>query len=129
MQSVAPAQPEVRATASEVEQLRLERYKNYHPPTFSGLATDDAQGFLEQYHRILCTMGVAETSGIYFTTFQPRGEAYTWWRAYDLSSADEAASLTWTKFSDMFLREYVPQNLRDSWRAEFEQLRQGSLTV
>ncbi|XP_070046280.1 uncharacterized protein [Nicotiana tomentosiformis] len=29
----------------------------------------------------------------------------------------------------MFLREYVPQSLRDAWSAEFEQLRQGSMTV
>ncbi|XP_070057263.1 uncharacterized protein [Nicotiana tomentosiformis] len=29
----------------------------------------------------------------------------------------------------MFLREYVPQSLGYAWRAEFEQLRQGSMTV
>ena len=29
----------------------------------------------------------------------------------------------------MFLHEYVPQSLRDDWRAEFEQLRQGAMTV
>ncbi|XP_070056718.1 uncharacterized protein [Nicotiana tomentosiformis] len=29
----------------------------------------------------------------------------------------------------MFLREFVPQTLRDSWRAEFEQLRQGTMSV
>ncbi|XP_070019565.1 protease Do-like 5, chloroplastic [Nicotiana sylvestris] len=29
----------------------------------------------------------------------------------------------------MFLREYVPHSLKDSWRMEFEQLRQGSMTV
>ncbi|XP_070049097.1 uncharacterized protein [Nicotiana tomentosiformis] len=43
VQPVAPAQPEVRAAASEGEQLRLERYKKYHPPTFSGLASEDAR--------------------------------------------------------------------------------------
>ncbi|XP_070035089.1 uncharacterized protein [Nicotiana tomentosiformis] len=29
----------------------------------------------------------------------------------------------------MFLREYVPQSLMDAWHAEFEQLRQGAMTV
>ncbi|XP_070049680.1 uncharacterized protein [Nicotiana tomentosiformis] len=29
----------------------------------------------------------------------------------------------------MFLREYVPQSLTDAWNAEFEQLRQGAMTV
>ncbi|XP_070055680.1 uncharacterized protein [Nicotiana tomentosiformis] len=94
MQLVAPAQPEVRGATSEVDQLRLERYKKYHPPTFSGLVTNDAQGFLEECHRILHTMGVAETSRVSFTTFQLRGAAYQWWHAYELSSPAEAASLT-----------------------------------
>ncbi|XP_070054971.1 uncharacterized protein [Nicotiana tomentosiformis] len=29
----------------------------------------------------------------------------------------------------MFLREYVPQSLKDAWRVEFEQLPQGAMTV
>ncbi|XP_070040340.1 uncharacterized protein [Nicotiana tomentosiformis] len=29
----------------------------------------------------------------------------------------------------MLLREYVPQRLKDAWRAEFNQLHQGSMTV
>ncbi|XP_070057748.1 uncharacterized protein [Nicotiana tomentosiformis] len=101
----------------------------YHPPTFSGLASDDALGFLKECHRILHTMGIMETSGVSFTAFQLRGTAYQWWRAYELSSPDEAGSLTWTQFSKMFLCEYVPQSLRDAWRAEFEQLCQGAMTV
>ncbi|XP_070002380.1 uncharacterized protein [Nicotiana sylvestris] len=44
------------AVASEDEQRRLERFKKYDPPVFSGLATDDALGFLEDCHRILRTM-------------------------------------------------------------------------
>ncbi|XP_070040151.1 uncharacterized protein [Nicotiana tomentosiformis] len=43
MPPVAPVQHETRKTASEAEQLRLERYQKYHLPNFSGLATDDAQ--------------------------------------------------------------------------------------
>ncbi|XP_070054907.1 uncharacterized protein [Nicotiana tomentosiformis] len=74
-------------------------------------------------------MGVAETSGVSFTTFKLRGAAYQWWRAYELSSPDEVALLTWSQLSDMFLREYVPQDLRDSWRIEFELLRQGAMIV
>ncbi|XP_070031386.1 uncharacterized protein [Nicotiana tomentosiformis] len=74
-------------------------------------------------------MGIAESSGVVFTTFQLRGAAYQWWREYELGNPAEAASLTWTQFSDIFLREYVPQSFRDAWRAEFEQLRQGSMTV
>jgi len=76
MQLVAPVQHETRTVAFEAEQLRLERYQKCHPPTFSGLATDDAKGFLEECHYILRTMGVAETSVVSFTTFQLREAAH-----------------------------------------------------
>ncbi|XP_070054277.1 uncharacterized protein [Nicotiana tomentosiformis] len=125
VQPVAPVQPEVRATTSEVEQLRLERYKKYHPPTFSILASKDAHDFLEECYRIVRTMGILESSGVAFTTFHLKGATYQWWRAYGLGSLAKAASLTWDQFSETFLREFVPERLRDAWRIEFEQLRQA----
>lgn len=78
MPQVAPIHPEGRAAVSEEEHYRFERYKNYHPLTLSGLASDDAQRFFEECHRILCTMGVAESSGVSFTTFQLRETTYQW---------------------------------------------------
>ncbi|XP_070025360.1 uncharacterized protein [Nicotiana sylvestris] len=74
-------------------------------------------------------MGISESSGVSFTTFQLRGAAYEWWRTYELDSPDEAVSPTWTQFSDMFLREFIPQSLKDVWHAEFEHLCQGTMTV
>ncbi|XP_070004547.1 uncharacterized protein [Nicotiana sylvestris] len=122
-------QPEDRAAASEEEQQKLERYKKYKLPIFSGLASEDTQGILEECHRILRSMGITELGGVSFTAFQLRGAAYQWCRTYELDSPTEVASLLWTQFSDMFLREYVPQSLRDAWRVEFEQLRQVTITV
>ncbi|XP_070010533.1 uncharacterized protein [Nicotiana sylvestris] len=74
-------------------------------------------------------MGISRSSGIFFTAFQLRGAAYQWWCIFELDSPVEEASLTWAQFSNMFLREFVPQSLRDAWRAEFEHLRQGTMTV
>ncbi|XP_070005536.1 uncharacterized protein [Nicotiana sylvestris] len=55
-------QPEDRAAASEDEQLRLERFKKYKPPVFSGLASDDALGFLDECYHNFCTMGISGSS-------------------------------------------------------------------
>ncbi|XP_070039320.1 uncharacterized protein [Nicotiana tomentosiformis] len=74
-------------------------------------------------------MGIVEMSGVAFTTFQMSGEAYLWWRVYEEGSQADVASLTWTQFSEIFLREFVPQTLRDAWHMEFEQLRQGNMIV
>ena len=69
MPLVAPAQPEDRAVTSEEDQWRLERFKKYKPPTFSGLALEDARGFLEECHRILHIMGISGSSRVSFTAF------------------------------------------------------------
>ncbi|XP_070039790.1 uncharacterized protein [Nicotiana tomentosiformis] len=74
-------------------------------------------------------MGIVEVSGVVFTTFQLSGAAYQWWQAYEEARPADAAPLTCTQFSEMFLREFVPQTLRDAWRTEFEQLHQGTMTV
>ncbi|XP_070034555.1 uncharacterized protein [Nicotiana tomentosiformis] len=70
-------------------------------------------------------MGIVEMSSVVFTTFQLKGAAYQWWRAYEVCSPAKAASLIWDRFSEFFLREFVPQTLRDSWRMEFELLLQA----
>ncbi|XP_070045226.1 uncharacterized protein [Nicotiana tomentosiformis] len=36
---------------------------------------------------------------------------------------------TWAQFLEIFLKGFVPQTLWDAWRTEFEQLRQGTMTV
>ncbi|XP_070005479.1 uncharacterized protein [Nicotiana sylvestris] len=126
---VVPVQPMVMAATSKEEQLRLARFKKYDPPTFSGLASESALGFIEECHDILRIMGIAEMSGVAFTMFQLKGVTYQWWRAYELGSPANAASLTLVQFSEMFLREFVPQSLRDTWRVEFENLRQGTMSV
>ncbi|XP_070041631.1 uncharacterized protein [Nicotiana tomentosiformis] len=74
-------------------------------------------------------MGIVEMSGVALTTFQLKGAAYQWWRAYELGSLADVASLTWVQFSEMFLGEFVPQSLRDAWRIEFERLRKGTMSV
>ena len=81
--------------------------KKYKSPTFSGLASDDALGFLEECYHICRTMGISGSSGVSFTTFQLRGAPYKLGRTFDLDSLGEATSLTLTQFSYMFSMEFV----------------------
>lgn len=107
IQPVNPIRPEVRPEASEKEKKRLERFKKYDTPTFSGTTTEDAQGFLENCHRILRTMGIVEVSGVTFTTFQLSGAAYRWWQIYEEDIPTDATPPTWAQFSEMFVKEFV----------------------
>ncbi|XP_070031925.1 uncharacterized protein [Nicotiana tomentosiformis] len=115
--------------ASEEEQKRLERFKKYDPLNFSGTTIEDAQGFLENYHHILRTMGIVGVSEVVFNTVQLSGAAYRWWKIYEEGRSADAALPSWAQFSEMFLKEFVPQTLRDEWHTEFERLRQGTMIV
>ncbi|XP_070036019.1 uncharacterized protein [Nicotiana tomentosiformis] len=82
------------------EQRRLERFERLRPPPFSGAESDDAQGFLDK-----------------------------WWEAYKTCRLVNAAPLTWQQFSGLFLEKFVPQSCREELRRQFEQLRQGDMSV
>lgn len=43
------------------------------PPYCDGDPTADARDFLNRCHEILCNLGLVESNGIYFTTFEFRG--------------------------------------------------------
>ncbi|XP_070034316.1 uncharacterized protein [Nicotiana tomentosiformis] len=74
-------------------------------------------------------MGIVEVSGVAFTTFQLPGAAYQWRQAYEEDRPVDAKPPTWAQFSKMFLKEFIPQTLRDAWRTEFERLRQGTMKI
>ncbi|XP_070036135.1 uncharacterized protein [Nicotiana tomentosiformis] len=95
------------------EQRRLERFERLRPPPFSGAESEDAQDFLDKCQRMLRIIGILETSGVLFTTFQFSGAAFRWWE----------------QFSDLFLEKFVPQSCREELHRQFEQLCQGNMFV
>ncbi|XP_070046414.1 uncharacterized protein [Nicotiana tomentosiformis] len=74
-------------------------------------------------------MGIVEVSGIAFTTFQLSGVAYRWWQAYEEGRPADGTPPTWAQFEEIFLKEFVPQTLRDAWRTKFDWLCQGTMTM
>ncbi|XP_070042911.1 uncharacterized protein [Nicotiana tomentosiformis] len=74
-------------------------------------------------------MGIVEVSEVAFTTFQLPGVAYQWWHVYEEGRPTDAIPPTWAYFSEMFLKEFIPQTFRDTWHTEFEWLHQGTMTV
>ncbi|XP_070026447.1 zinc finger BED domain-containing protein RICESLEEPER 1-like [Nicotiana sylvestris] len=64
---VVLVQPEDRATASEEEELGHERFKRYKPSVFSGLASEDAVGFLDE---LLTPQQLRLSPHSHFTTSQ-----------------------------------------------------------
>ncbi|XP_070041071.1 uncharacterized protein [Nicotiana tomentosiformis] len=80
-QPIIVVQPKVRPVASEEEQRRVERFKKYDPPTFSGIVLEDSHGFLYQWQRILCAMGIMEgfsSIAAPLTRLNKKGALFRW---------------------------------------------------
>ena len=52
-----------------------------------------------------------------------------WWRSYVECQPAHAPPMNWTSFSSLFMKKYIPQNLRDKRRDEFLSLDQGRMSV
>ncbi|XP_070049723.1 uncharacterized protein [Nicotiana tomentosiformis] len=74
-------------------------------------------------------MDIVEVSGVVFTIFQLSIAAYRWWQAYEEGRPADVTPPTWDQFSEMVLKEFVPQILQDAWCIEFERLCQGTMMV
>ncbi|XP_070032575.1 uncharacterized protein [Nicotiana tomentosiformis] len=111
------------------EQMRLERFWRLRPPSFSNAESEDAQGFLDKCQQMLRTVGILETSGVSFTTFQFSRAAFRWWETYERSILVGATPLSWHEFSVLFLEKFVPQTCRKEMRMQFEYLRQEDMSM
>lgn len=58
VQPIVAFQPEVGPVVSVEGQKSLKRFYKFHSPQFSGGAFEDAQGFLDQFNCIMCTLGL-----------------------------------------------------------------------
>ncbi|XP_070042944.1 uncharacterized protein [Nicotiana tomentosiformis] len=114
---------------SDVEQKRLERFGRLQTPSFGGAESGDARGLLNRCQQILRMVGILETSGVLFTTFQLTGAAFTWWETYERSSLVCEAPLSWHEFFVLFLEKFVPQTRREELHRLFEQLSQEGMSV
>ncbi|XP_070034456.1 uncharacterized protein [Nicotiana tomentosiformis] len=78
---------------------------------------------------MLQIVGILETSGVSFSTFQFFGAAFRWWEAYERCRSVGASPLTWKEFSVLFLEKFVLQSSTEELRRQFEQLRQDGMSV
>ncbi|XP_070047261.1 uncharacterized protein [Nicotiana tomentosiformis] len=128
-QPVIVAQDYVVPAMPEDDQRMLERFGRFQPLPFSGTEREDAQDFLDRYQRILRTVGILETCGVSFTTFQFSGAALRLWEAYERRRPVCAATLTWQQFSVVFLKKLVPRSRRNELHRQFVRLRQGNMSL
>lgn len=74
-------------------------------------------------------MGIDETNGVDFAVFQMNGSMKRWCRDYMLTTLVGSPSLTWHRFSKLFLEIFLYVTLREDYHILYEHLHQGSMTL
>ncbi|XP_010027256.2 uncharacterized protein LOC104417730 [Eucalyptus grandis] len=70
-----------------------------------------------------------ETEKVVLATYQLEGVANTWWMTTRETIFPEGAVQEWNIFLEVFNDKYFSETAREVKMAEFQHLRQGSLTV
>ncbi|XP_075092052.1 uncharacterized protein LOC142172167 [Nicotiana tabacum] len=111
------------------QQKWLDRWSRLLPPNFGGKRSEDPHDFIDRWKDRLRNMGILESNGVDFTTFQPEDKAHIWWQAYLLSRLTGSPPLTWDKFTHLFLEKYIPPSERQELPGQFERLCEGHMFV
>ena len=107
----------------------LQRFRAHHPPTFTGEGDPMvADHWFMQIENVLEAMEIiSDTTRIRLAAFQLEGEARVWWRWVRTSRDLEV--MTWVEFQKLFMGKYFPETARHAKAQEFQELKQGAMTV
>ncbi|XP_070056837.1 uncharacterized protein [Nicotiana tomentosiformis] len=79
--------------------------------------------------KILCDLGLVESNGVDFTTFQPKGTTKRWWQTYEEDRPVGSLSFSWAQFMHFFLEKFILLTRGNELCRQFEHLAQGSISV
>jgi hypothetical protein len=65
---------------------------------------------------------------VLFASYQLEGPASDWWDAY-VDAHEESDSINWQEFTSTFCLHHVPQGIIKMKKKEFQDLKQGSMSV
>ena len=125
----AAAIAQASAAHSQGGPSNLHKLRAHHPLIFIGGGDlMVADHLFMQVEKILEAMEItSNTIRIRLAAFQLEGEAQEWWNWAKTSGDLEA--MTWVEFHDLFMGKYFPSTARHTKAQEFQELKQGAMTV
>jgi hypothetical protein len=99
------------------------------PPTFShSMEPIDADDWLKTVERKLQVVQCNNREKVLVASHQLTGPAADWWDAY-VEAHEEPDTINWNEFKMAFRSHHVPQGVIKLKKKEFQDLKQGSMTV
>lgn len=104
--------------------------KKIKPTKFSGTDSgEEAEAWLTEMEQYFEIRNFSETSKAVWGIYQFTGEAATWWGNTKVELNIKSTDITWEKFVNIFRTRWLPQTFYDQKLMEFQNLKQGELSV
>ena len=110
----------------------ISQFRKLGAPNFDGKGKpEDAESWLSEVEKILESLECPEEKWVRLATFQFKGEASQWWKsAHRLKFPDtDLLAIPWEEFREVFYERYFPEYERDRLDRDFQNLKQGSMSV
>lgn len=95
------------------DQKMLGVFPMFTSPRFSGVVGKDAHEFLTTYPERLHTLGLVESRGVDFISYQLDWPAKNWWCTFTQTRLVGSPSVSWDEFSEAFMYNFIPYSIRD----------------
>ncbi|XP_028062422.1 uncharacterized protein LOC114265789 [Camellia sinensis] len=103
-----------------------QKFNKLKPPTFPrGLQPLKAEAWNLEIEKLFEVFLCTEEQKVLLATFTLQEQARRWW----MLVRNQQTAMAWAKFKEVFYEKYFSQCVRDRKVTEFEQLKQGTMTV
>ncbi|XP_075092443.1 uncharacterized protein LOC142172675 [Nicotiana tabacum] len=85
--------------------------------------------FLDLMQRTLQIIHATDIESVGFTSYRLRDVVVTWYETWKQTRGPNVSPVTWKEFSEAFLQQYLPIELRRARRDRFLHLEQGNMSV
>ncbi|XP_060182350.1 uncharacterized protein LOC132612017 [Lycium barbarum] len=124
------SQAQAQVVQSAGQSMEFKNFMDLKTPEFDASPTSiEPQKFIDHCEKILSTLGLKETHGVEFTTFLFSGSAESWWISIRRGGQVGLPPITWSEFLALFKDRFIPLRKQDDMRRQFNNLRQGTMTV
>ncbi|XP_050915462.1 uncharacterized protein LOC127130512 [Lathyrus oleraceus] len=101
-----------------------------NPPEFhGGLNPVKAREWITGMERIFRIVHYSEENKVVFASHMIKGSTVRWWESASTLMTNQGIPRDWENFKTIFLDKYFPSSLRTQKEFEFQQLRQGTVSV
>ncbi|XP_028055556.1 uncharacterized protein LOC114259719 [Camellia sinensis] len=126
-QPLPPPPPPVLVEPGNGDLINLtQKFTKMKPPTFlGGIEPLKAETWLLEMEKLFEVFPCSEIQKVLLATYTLNDEAWRWW----LLVQNGNTNMTWAQFNTIFYDKYFPQCFRDRKVSEFQELKQGRMSV